>query len=239
MAFALHPAIRMDELREAFDCNGWVQIAPFIDPASAEALRDDLVRRDDWRVSFRVGTKPQVQLTRQAWDALSTIEREGIRKLAAPAEEGFRYLYEEIHIADSPKPAELAGELDDFARFMSSGTVIELARHITGCCEISTADARATSYGPGHFLTIHDDDVAETHRRAAYVFGLTPSWRPEWGGLLLFHGESGDVQHGLAPRMNALNLFAIPKRHSVSLVAPFAPAPRLAITGWFHAPPRG
>ena len=56
---------------------------------------------------------------------------------------------------------------------------------------------------------------------------------------MLFHGANGDVEHGLVPRMNVLNLFAVPKRHSVSLVAPFAPAPRLAVTGWFRVPPAG
>lgn len=146
------------------------------------------------------------------------------------------YLYEEIYIADDPEPRDI---LHSFGRFMSSPSLIELIRHITSIGDISQADARATRYGPESFLTIHDDDVAETHRRAAYVFGLTSSWRPEWGGLLLFHGANGDVEHGLVPRMNVLNLFAVPKRHSVSLVAPFAPAPRLAVTGWFRVPPAG
>ena len=85
--FALHPGIQTDELREAFERTGWVQIDPFIDDAGAEALRDELLRRDDWRLSFRVGDKPQVQLGRHALDALSANEREGIRKLAAPAQE--------------------------------------------------------------------------------------------------------------------------------------------------------
>jgi hypothetical protein len=53
----------------------------------APKLRDELLRRDDWRLSFRVGDKPQVQLGRHALDALSANEREGIRKLAAAAQE--------------------------------------------------------------------------------------------------------------------------------------------------------
>jgi Rps23 Pro-64 3,4-dihydroxylase Tpa1-like proline 4-hydroxylase len=167
---------------------------------------------------------------------LNANEREGIRKLAAARKSKGSYLYEEIYIADDPEPRDI---LHSFGRFMSSPSLIELIRDITSIGDISQADARATRYGPESFLTIHDDDVAETHRRAAYVFGLTSSWRPEWGGLLLFHGANGDVEHGLVPRMNVLNLFAVPKRHSVSLVAPFAPAPRLAVTGWFRVPPAG
>ena len=37
-------------------------------------------------------------------------------------------------------------------------------------------------------------------RLAAYAFGLTRSWRPEWGGLLLFHDRKGDVSGGFTPR---------------------------------------
>jgi hypothetical protein len=37
--FALHPGIQTDELREAFERTGWVQIDPFIDDAGAEASR--------------------------------------------------------------------------------------------------------------------------------------------------------------------------------------------------------
>jgi Rps23 Pro-64 3,4-dihydroxylase Tpa1-like proline 4-hydroxylase len=43
-----------------------------------------------------------------------------------------------------------------------------------------------------------------------------------------------DVTFGLSPRFNALHLFKVPQRHSVSLVAPFAGAPRLSITGWLR-----
>ena len=89
------------------------------------------------------------------------------------------YLYEEIYIADDPEPRDI---LHSFGRFMSSPSLIEFIRDITSIGDISQADARATRYGPESFLTIHDDDVAETHRRAAYVFGLTSSWRRSGAG---------------------------------------------------------
>ena len=54
--FEFHPAIRADELREGFDRTACVGLAPFIGEADS----------DDWRVCFRVGQKPQVQLERQA-----------------------------------------------------------------------------------------------------------------------------------------------------------------------------
>ena len=43
-----------------------------------------------------------------------------------------------------------------------------------------------------------------------------------------------DVIAGYRPRFNALHLFAVPQRHNVSFVPPFAAVARYAITGWFR-----
>jgi SM-20-related protein len=63
--------------------------------------------------------------------------------------------------------------------------------------------------------------------------GLTPNWRVEWGGLLLFHGKEGQLS-GLSPRFNCLNMFALPSMHSVSQVTPFAGGVRYSVTGWLR-----
>ena len=118
---------------------------------------------------------------------------------------------------------------------MSSEPMLGLLRVITGCDDISFTDGQATAYGPGDFLTCHDDDVEGAHRRAAYVFGLTRQWRPEWGGLLLFHDDEDRTVAGHVPRFNTLDLFSVPRRHSVSLVTPAAPVRRYAVTGWLRA----
>ncbi|MFL6830760.1 MAG: 2OG-Fe(II) oxygenase [Sphingomicrobium sp.] len=235
--FSLHAGINAAELREAFERNGWVQIAPFLADAAAERLRQQVADRHDWTVAFQIDDKPQVEFDQQRWNALSRGQREAVHKLAAPTQEsGFRYLFEQIVAVGNDlterEPETLLGQ---FARFLSSDDVLELIRQVTGCEDVSRADARATRYGPGHFLSIHSDEVAGLGRRLAYVFGVTPSWRAEWGGLLMFHDDGGDVTHALVPRMNALNLFKVPRRHSVSLVAPFAPLPRYSITGWLRS----
>ena len=102
---------------------------------------------------------------------------------------------------------------------------------MTGAADIAFADAQATAYAPGDFLTAHDDNVAGKARRAAYVLGLTPGWRTDWGGLLLFHRDST----AWVPRFNTLNLFGVPQPHSVSQVASFAGNRRYAVTGWLRA----
>jgi Rps23 Pro-64 3,4-dihydroxylase Tpa1-like proline 4-hydroxylase len=71
--------------------------------------------------------------------------------------------------------------------------------------------------------------------QVAYVMNFcAEEWRPDWGGYLLFYDEDGDVVAGFKPRFNALNLFRVPQKHSVTYVAPFAPIARFAITGWFR-----
>jgi Rps23 Pro-64 3,4-dihydroxylase Tpa1-like proline 4-hydroxylase len=124
--------------------------------------------------------------------------------------------------------------LVQFASFMSSPDVVALLRRITDKPAIAFADAQATAYGPGHFLTAHDDEIAGKERHAAYVFNLTPVWRVDWGGLLLFHGVDGHIDRGFAPSFNALNIFAVPQPHSVSMVAPYAANRRYSITGWLR-----
>ena len=118
---------------------------------------------------------------------------------------------------------------------MSTDRVRDFLRTITGSAEIEYADAQATAYAPGDFLTVHDDAVEGKFRRAAYVFGLTPVWRLEWGGLLLFHGSDGHVDCGWVPTFNTLNLFKVPQLHSVSEVTQAAAYRRYAITGWLRA----
>ncbi|MBB1180632.1 2OG-Fe(II) oxygenase, partial [Pseudomonas sp. FW305-3-2-15-E-TSA4] len=75
------------------------------------------------------------------------------------------------------------------------------------------------------------------HRLLAYVLNLTPRWRVDWGGLLLFLDPDGHVAEGYAPKFNALNIFRTPFPHAVTQVSTFAGAPRYAITGWIRARP--
>ena len=96
--------------------------------------------------------------------------------------------------------------------------------------EIARADAQATCYRPGHFLTRHDDYI--DGRLVAYVLNFTPAWNPDWGGMLLFTDERGHVEEGYVPAWNALNFLKVPQTHAVSLVAPFAGGLRYSITGW-------
>jgi Rps23 Pro-64 3,4-dihydroxylase Tpa1-like proline 4-hydroxylase len=117
---------------------------------------------------------------------------------------------------------------------MNAAPMLEFARAISGMADISRADAQATLYARGHFLTDHDDLVESEGRRLAYVLNMTRDWKPDWGGYLNILDERGDVRAGFMPRFNTMNMFLVPMRHHVSGVAQFAPVGRYAITGWFR-----
>jgi hypothetical protein len=231
-SFTLHPEIDRARYRADYKRTGRVAVAPFLRDEDAAALRAHLIARDDWARVMNAGERVY-ELPRRALAEMPDAQRAELdARVAAAAVDGFQYRFETIRVAEAANDRGLSATLlDRFGDFMASDPVVELLRDITGA-PIDFADAQATSYAPGDFLTRHDDDVAGKRRHAAYVLGLTPRWRAEWGGLLLFHGSGGDIDHGFVPGFNALRLFGVPAVHSVSAVWPYAPEPRLSVTGW-------
>jgi len=239
ITFALHPDLDTEAGAAEFASGGRVQIAPFLVPEAAGELRAHLLGREDWREVLNSGDTP-FEIDRAGQRSMTAEDSARLEKLVhKAARSGFQYRYETLRVADDPDERAEASDdaLTAFANFLCSEPVLALMRRITGFRDIDFADAQATAYRPGDFLTAHDDAVEGKNRRAAYVFGLTPEWRTEWGGLLLFHDEQGDVERGLLPRFNALNLFSVPQRHSVSAVAPYAGEVRLSVTGWLRTKP--
>lgn len=234
--FTLHPSVKAEQLAARFARDRRVQIAPFLADADAERLATQLASRADWRRVLNSRAKV-LEFAASELDRLTPAQRERLDDAVhAAARDGFQYRYDAIRVEDgAAERAASSDPLAAFAAFLSSEPVLALLERITGTAHLGFADAQATRYLAGDFLTAHDDDVPGKNRHAAYVFGLTRTWRAEWGGLLLFHGGAGGVAEGYVPAFNTLSLFAVPQPHSVSLVAPFAGAPRLSITGWLRS----
>jgi SM-20-related protein len=233
--FTLNPALDAPMLATAYAARGRLHVPDFLAPASAQALHDHLRERADWRLIINQGDRT-FELDRAAQAALTEQARRDLdNAVHLNARTGFQYRYEAIRVPDD----DAARRADDsmlvgFARFMSSPTVLDLLRTVTGQNGIDFSDAQATAYGPGHFLTTHDDGIVAKNRKAAYVYNLSAQWRPEWGGLLMFNGTDGHIAEAFAPSFNALNLFTVPQPHSVSYVVPYVPYRRYAVTGWLR-----
>lgn len=119
--------------------------------------------------------------------------------------------------------------------YLNAPDFLQLVRDVTGISELMKADGQATLFAANHYLGRHIDSHVAEGWRVAYVLNMTmDDWHPDWGGYLLFLDDDGDVVEGFRPRFNTLNLFAVPQSHAVSYVPPFAPAGRLAITGWLR-----
>lgn len=236
--FQLNPALNASAFAETFRTRRRVQIADLLAGDAAAQVHAALRARGDWRQVVNSGAKV-FDLDRPTRAAMTKAQTDALdASVHAGAREGFQYRYETIRVADG-QSERCAGDdlLARFAFWLSEGEARDFLRAVTGEAAITFADAQGTAYSPGDFLTGHDDEVVGKGRVAAYVFGLTPAWRLEWGGLLLFHANGG-VEAGWSPSFNTLNIFAVPQVHSVSLVTPSAAYRRYSVTGWLRTGPQ-
>lgn len=154
------------------------------------------------------------------------------------ATDGFQFIFDRLRLGQArgmglPIPKALY----DLHALFNGAAFLDFARDLTGDDRIAYVDAQATRYLPGHFLNSHTDEHEGAGRLYAYVLNLTPRWRAEWGGLLMFLGEDGAVVETFTPAFGTLNVFKVPQDHAVSMVAPFAGGPRHSITGWWRVNP--
>lgn len=235
--FALQPHLDADELGRMFAAAGRLQIVDFLEESCVVALYKEFVASGAWRLAVNSGEviKDYRPEDIASWPAQKRAALD--RAVVQGGRKGFQFRYETIRLPKPGQPPRVEPPplLDAFIRFLCSDELLDFMRRLTGAADIALADAHASRYMPGHFLTAHDDASGEMGRRAAYVLNLCPQWRPDWGGLLLFYDRMGNVVRGYTPRFNSLNIFRVPQPHSVSWVTPLAGQPRYAITGWLRA----
>ena len=233
--FRLDPTLDPRTLADRFAHAGRLQITDFLASDSANALHAHLDSSEDWRHIINSADKV-FEASTSDFRAISGDQRAVIdAAMYAAAASGFQFQYDIIRVADAQSERVASGSLlDAFALFMNSEPVLALLQRISGRTDVRFADAQATRYLPGDFLTRHDDAVAGKDRVLAYVMNLSRGWPAEWGGLLLFNDDKGNVVETMLPRFNTLSLFAVPQPHSVSYIAPYASAPRLSVTGWLR-----
>ncbi len=229
-AFRINPELDPHELAATFRRDGHLRINRFLSEGAVELYRN-LEGRDDWvqLVNHESGAH-EVDWT--AWSEPGSTIRAAIEPdMFARARDGFQYSYAALRVPPAGETSDCA-VLCAIAAFMRDPEVTAFLAAVTGTTTPRFVDGQVTAYGHGDFLTGHDDDVAGSGRKAAFVLGLTPQWRLEWGGLLMFH-EQGQVDfRGKVPQFNTLDLFAVPVYHSVSMVTRAAPRRRYAVTGW-------
>jgi len=234
----LSPTLDVPALAAAFARDRRVQIRDALTPASAHALHHILARETPWGMSWQAGARGPAFDRLHELAALPAQERQARANAVMTAMRGrdYAFAFSSYPLVDAylGKWAPDAPH-DLLLEYINDAPVLDAIRAITQIPSLIKADAQASLYAPGHFLSLHNDEHANAGRRVAYVLSLcADDWRPEWGGYLQFYDDDGDVIAGYRPRFNALNLFAVPQRHAVTFVPPFAPVARYSLTGWFR-----
>ena len=232
----LNPALDAGALALEYARHRRMHIANLFDSHSAPRIHRALAEETSYNLTVNSGEKV-FDVSAGDLQKLTAEQRKAlVDSASAGALRGFQFMYDSHRLTDTGESyRDPKSYLASIVAFLQGESFLSFAREVTGEERIAFADAQATRYGPGHFLTTHNDDVAGKNRVAAYVINMTPYWRADWGGLLLFLGKEGHVEEGYVPSFNAINLFGVPQSHLVSHVAPFAGAKRYSITGWLRA----
>lgn len=208
------------------------RISNILMPEHAAALGSELEAVSDWDVALTTAAGP-VMISDQEWRSMSPPMRARHQEmLRRQARMGFSFAYFRRDVLPVQSGV---GVGEAFAIFIQSTTFLETMQALTGDPDLVRADAHASLYRPGSFLKRHDDTYRGKERRYAYVLNLTREWQADWGGLLVFEDDEGNVIESFTPAFNSLSIFRVPQHHHVSQVATYALRPRLAITGWLFA----
>jgi Rps23 Pro-64 3,4-dihydroxylase Tpa1-like proline 4-hydroxylase len=226
----LNPGLDRAALAQAFARSGRIHIPNILTEPSAVRLYHALQQETPWTVTLNKG--------RDFLD-FEKVTPEERNKMAVGAfqraHSTFQYIFDNHRLSRNGEPYSNPDHyLAKVVAFVNTPHFLAFMREVTGLEAIAWTDAQATLYRPGDFLTTHDDKTGGHKRLAAYVLNMTPGWRADWGGVLQFFDEHGNVAEGFVPTFNALNVFRVPAQHAVSQVAFFG-GYRYSITGWFHA----
>lgn len=228
-----HPPVTLSSVRDRLTATGRAQLHDLLDPAYADHLRAE-ADKADYNVVTRRSTG-HVDLPAAWLHSLEPGQRQALGEtVQASAADQFQYLFDNHPIYDMAEAGTADPVWADLVAFLNGEAFLGLMRETTGEPRIALADAQLTRYRKGHFLTEHDDTAEGKNRHYAYVLGLTPGWRIDWGGLLAFHDAEGNVGEAFTPRFNTLNLLKVPAPHSVTQVALSAGADRVSVTGWLR-----
>ena len=243
-ALSLTPGLDLDAFAQTYAARGIVQIPALLTPESAEYLLALLAGGPgapplNWRALYTDDNDNPVHYSREELNARGDAQyKADIANVVRRARDNRGFFYQTYPMIEAYMRGWDQGHpIHRVTEFINSPGFLDLGKRVTGVGGVTKADAHATAYGPGHFLTRHVDEGADRERRAAYVLGLTKDWQPDWGGLLLFLNERQDVMEGFLPRFNVLTIFDIKYLHTVTQVSSFAGAVRYSVTGWFRDDP--
>ena len=216
---------------------GRLHVPGFLEAEDAVGLYDAVARARGWLRTIHVAQGTDAEIPLDGPDAPSPAEVVALeRELRSQATDTFQYVFDLIRVsmdAEAGRPVDPT--LMAAYQFVNSAPFLDFVREMSGEPSAVYADMTASRYGPGHYLTAHDDAAPDQNRLFAYVLNLSPGWRSDWGGVLMFLDEDDHVAEGYSPAFNAINFFRVPQPHAVSVIAPYAKGLRTSLTGWIRS----
>ena len=225
----LNPRLDLATYSEAFARSGCVQIPAVLTASSAEQLLHTLTQETPWVLTHNAdGTCRHVPNPTQAHRmklALESWQR---------ARDHFAFFYDSHGLSqDGEAYAKPSHPFAGLVSFLGEPDFLSVIRYVTGL-DVGLADAEATLFRPGDYLTRQDGNAQGKNRLAGYVLSMTPAWCLDWGGVLEFVGDSGHIEKGYVPTFNTLTVFQLPRPHFVSQVALHGGL-RYAVSGWLRS----
>ncbi|WP_019960245.1 2OG-Fe(II) oxygenase [Woodsholea maritima] len=241
----LNPDLDVAHFKAIYQRDGLVQIPDILPFETANALHEVLSKSIPWKMVFAESSPQQGtpdRITQLSNDDIQAMGQaafgQKMNTVMAMARNNLGFLYHSYPMIQAAIEGWDPGHpIHHLTQFLNSREFLDFGCAVIGAETITKADAQATLYAPNNFLTRHVDDGFNKERRAAYTFGFTPHWEPDWGGLLMFLDKDKNIRQGYLPRFNTLTLFDGLRIHSVSCVSPFAGAGRYQITGWLRDDP--
>lgn len=208
-----------------FNGKGRIRLEGALSDADALNVHQALERRTPWELQLvSAEGQPQVISRFELEQLPPDVIQSRLQDAAVRAQSGLSYLRLGFDLMTHTEPA-----LKDIADLLKSEAFAQFCEKLTGLSGLVLTQLAAVCYRNGDFFTRHTD----THARLGFEWSFTQGWRSDWGGQMLFHSPSGDLEGGIMPRMNDLALFAGDQPRSIASVAPYAAGPRFSIMGRF------
>lgn len=230
----LNSNLDLHALCEEFSTNHRILIKDAFTEDSAKQLLNSLETEIPWQMAYMNGDVTYL-ISQQELQALTQQQAiQNQQRIIQQAKNGFQFYYGHYSVIGGENLAECSDEafVLQVRDYMQTDAFFQFVKTLTGNDEINKLELLAARYNPGNFLLTHDD-FRKPERRFAYVLNLSKDWKVEWGGLLHFLDEKGQLLDTYVPTYNSLTIFKVPASHTVSYVAPYAGRTRYSITGWF------
>ncbi|MEM0984756.1 MAG: 2OG-Fe(II) oxygenase family protein [Pseudomonadota bacterium] len=237
MASWLNPTLDRAAAAATFKANRQVRVSNLLAEDKAASVLQGLSQIGEWSMvcasSSGVAIIPAAELSTMAPEKQATLQA----SLAESARQGLGFAFLSYRMDDRWKGGAPDTALGAFYSALMSDEIRSLVSDITGASDLNGVAAQVTRFGPSHYLTRHKDEHTPAKRQVAFIWGFTPQWHPDWGGLLQFFTDAGTPTIAYAPGFNTLDLIAVDQVRSTTFVTPFAGAVRQAINGWYVADP--